>query len=84
MSFAALSAIAMVCFSRLSRTPPHRPSIAGRIPILGYNIIITFHASSFKDIRFLILKKSRTCHTTRKCACGRFDLFANCCFFGSN
>src|SRR5689334_5000630 len=35
INFAAALAMSMVCFSNDSRTPPRRPSIVGRIPILG-------------------------------------------------
>src|ERR1035437_5118242 len=35
INFAADLAMSIVCFSSDSRTPPSRPSIVGRMPILG-------------------------------------------------
>ncbi len=71
ISAAAFFAMDMVCISKLSRTPPQRPSMTGRIPILGYNIL---HRS------FILNNGLISCirGIPRRCIC-RFEVFIGSC-----
>src|SRR5665213_3219726 len=61
MSLAADFAMSIVCFSSDSRTPPSRPSIVGRMPILGSELLKTVN-EFFISRRFQSSNLGGGCH----------------------